>query len=160
MATRFLADAMLGSLARKLRAFGFDTEYRRDGQDSSLLAAAKKEGRILLTADVALAARAGRSGTQAFLLRGRRDGDRVREISALAAKEGVALQPGPPVCSECNALLRQVAKKDVLGLVPEGVSSRHRLFLVCSACGKVYWRGGHWKKLSRMRLSLKAGAGS
>ncbi len=48
---RFVADAMLGSLARKLRIFGFDTLYFKDGGDSELLKLAKSEGRILLTSD-------------------------------------------------------------------------------------------------------------
>ncbi len=33
---RFVADAMLGSLARKLRIFGFDTLYFREGPDLEL----------------------------------------------------------------------------------------------------------------------------
>ncbi|HVB95073.1 MAG TPA: Mut7-C RNAse domain-containing protein [Nitrososphaerales archaeon] len=40
---RFIADAMLGSLARKLRIFGFDTSYFSDGRDIELEDLARKE---------------------------------------------------------------------------------------------------------------------
>jgi len=46
-----IVDAMLGSLARKLRIYGFDTVYDKDSEDSSMLIAAKTESRTLVTCD-------------------------------------------------------------------------------------------------------------
>ena len=51
---RFLCDAMLGDLAKWLRAAGYDTYYARQGtdvSDRSLTRKALEEGRILLTSD-------------------------------------------------------------------------------------------------------------
>ena len=45
---RFLADAMLGKLAKYLRICGFDTAYRTVN-DEDPVQWARKEGRILLT---------------------------------------------------------------------------------------------------------------
>ena len=51
---RFLCDAMLGGLAKWLRAAGYDAYYAREGTDVSdrtLTAKALEEGRVLLTSD-------------------------------------------------------------------------------------------------------------
>ena len=47
---KFLCDQMLGSLAKQMRIFGFDTYYANgDIQDSELIEIAKKQKRILTT---------------------------------------------------------------------------------------------------------------
>ena len=51
---KFLCDAMLGGLAKWLRAAGYDAYYAREGTDVSdrtLTAKALEEGRVLLTSD-------------------------------------------------------------------------------------------------------------
>ena len=47
----FLADAMLGSIARKLRIFGFDTLYVAHAHDDEILKIGIAEDRIILTCD-------------------------------------------------------------------------------------------------------------
>ncbi len=48
---RFLANAMLGRLARWLRTLGFDTFYDPAVHDPQLVVLAAAEGRVLLTRD-------------------------------------------------------------------------------------------------------------
>jgi len=50
-AYRFLADAMLGRLARWLRMLGYDTWYDAAADDHSLVMRADYERRIVLTRD-------------------------------------------------------------------------------------------------------------
>src|SRR5437764_300843 len=45
----FLADAMLGNVARKLRIFGFDTLYIKDIHDDDVLKIGIAQKRIILT---------------------------------------------------------------------------------------------------------------
>ncbi len=144
---RFVADAMLGSLARKLRALGFDTAYYRSGGDAGIMDLAAEGGRVILTADRALGALAVRRGTRAIVLTGRNDGSRVRALVKAARSSGLSLQRGDPLCSLCNGELERLRKEDVTGEVPKSVEERHRLFYRCRSCRKVYWKGGHWKKL-------------
>ncbi|HSA73911.1 MAG TPA: Mut7-C RNAse domain-containing protein, partial [Nitrososphaeraceae archaeon] len=47
----FLADAMLGKIARKLRIFGFDTVYDSNLADENILNSPIYIGRIVLTSD-------------------------------------------------------------------------------------------------------------
>ena len=51
---RFIADVMLGSLAKWLRILGFDTLYFKDIDDRELIKRAKQEQRVLLTRDTRL----------------------------------------------------------------------------------------------------------
>ena len=153
--TRFIADAMLGSLARKLRAVGFDTAYYREGDDDGLLRLAESEARLILTADTSLGSRARKKGLTAFLVHGKTDGARMSSISSDAKLLGIRLNPGDSRCSVCNGSLRRITKALAEGLVPKSVLPRHRLFLICLSCGQVYWRGGHWKKLRSFRRRLR-----
>ena len=75
---RFVADAMLGRLARWLRALGYDTLYLRDAPDRRLLAIALAERRRLLTRDVALALRAREAG---LLVRAETLDLQIREVT-------------------------------------------------------------------------------
>src|SRR5215510_5135697 len=80
-ARRFVADTMLGALARWLRAMGYDTAYPGRADDGWLFELARAEHRILITRDVRLA---GRAGDRACLIRSRDvDGQIVEAVQAL-----------------------------------------------------------------------------
>ena len=49
--TRFVADVHLGTLARHLRLLGFDTVWRNDLEDDTIISLATEERRIILTRD-------------------------------------------------------------------------------------------------------------
>jgi len=48
---KFIADVMLGKLARWLRILGYDVAYDPNADDEALVQRAVNEGRILLTKD-------------------------------------------------------------------------------------------------------------
>jgi uncharacterized protein with PIN domain len=152
--TKFVVDAMLGSLARKLRALGFDATYYHAGDDLGLLAAARIESRIILTSDRSLASYASSKGHRVILHKGKTDGMRISEIAEAASQWNLALVKGESLCSKCGGALEKLTKTEVLGLVPHSVSNRHRLFYRCLSCRQVYWRGSHWKKLRSLARRL------
>jgi uncharacterized protein len=154
---RFVADAMLGSLARKLRIFGFDTAYFAEGEDLELEALARRERRILLTSDRRLFARSYGRGIRAFLVEGKTDGARLRSIAAQAGL-GASLRlggGGASRCAVCNGELELIGKRTaVASAIPPKVRARHRLFYTCRSCSRFYWRGKHWERLRRLSRSL------
>ena len=149
--TRFALDAMLGSLARKLRAFGFDTAYVTSLDDAAILSTCSRQGRLLLTADRQLVASASRRELPAFLVVGQNDRARLLGMIASARAAEIRLKRGEPRCSLCNGrLLSKGVGAKVK--VPESVARRHKTVYVCARCGQVYWKGGHWKKLRRLEV--------
>jgi uncharacterized protein with PIN domain len=145
---------MLGSLARKLRAFGFDTAYFREGDDASLISIAASEGRVMLTSDRSLAERARGNKVPTLLVTGNNDSERISSLAKGAKAGGLVLVSASPLCSICNGTLIALAKREVAGEVPPSVLRRHRLFYRCEDCGQYYWRGAHWKKLRWLERRL------
>jgi len=147
---RFVADAMLGSLARKLRIFGFDTLYFRTGPDRELERVSREDARVILTSDRALAEHAGRHGLVALLLQGRSDRARLVSLLSQARSRGIVVSRGDPRCAVCNSDLERVGPERAARSLPGSVVGRHRLYYLCRGCGKLYWRGGHWPRLRRL----------
>ena len=165
LAPLFLADAMLGRLARYLRLLGYDTAYERDITDSGLLLLALREGRILLTRDTRLAARKVLPPGRTFLAI---SDDPLAQLKEVAAhfQFRLGLLPASSLletarCSVCNSQLERVAsnaKESVRDLVPEHVFLSGKAFFRCAGCGRVYWEGSHIERfLKDIRRALAAG---
>ena len=150
---------MLGSLARKLRIFGYDTAYFAEGSDPDLEALAKRESRVILTSDRRLFARSEARGVLAILVEGKTDGARLRSV-ARQAGPGVTLRLGggrASRCAVCNGELELIGRRDAFAsMIPPKVLARHRLFYMCGSCSRFYWRGRHWDRLRRLSYSLGA----
>ncbi len=150
----FVVDAMLGSLARKLRIHGFDAEYFKRGSDQSMITRARRGGRVILTADRGLCELARRRGTSCLLVTGRTDRERIGTLVLEARRASTRLQAGDSRCALCNRVLVPVEKEMLVGRVPETILRRHRLFYKCGSCEKAYWRGKHWDRLRRILKEL------
>jgi len=152
--TRFVVDAMLGSLARKLRILGFDTEYYREGDDVGLMRLAKKDRRIILTSDVSLHTRALSAGLHSLFLTGKTDRSRVSVLLRSAKESGIPIIRGDSLCSICGGQLTSIVPEALEGRLPSQVLLHHRVFLSCADCNKVYWKGSHWKRLRALERSF------
>jgi uncharacterized protein with PIN domain len=145
---RFLCDAMLGGLAKWLRAAGYDTDYAREGTDiadRTLTQKALKEGRVLLTGDRGFLERAPvRDGRLELLLLPQLP----VEEQLRAVVERFGLEPRPSRCMECNGELETVGSQSVADRVPPGVFRECREFWCCRGCGRIFWHGSHWTRIS------------
>ena len=145
---KFLCDAMLGGLAKWLRAAGYDAYYAREGtdiDDRALTEKALREGRVLLTSDRGFLERApvrdGRLGL--LLLLPLPVEEQLRTVI-----EKFGLDPQPSRCMECNGELEAVSSEAVADRVPPGVLEEGREFWRCQGCGRVFWHGSHWARIS------------
>jgi len=144
----FLADVMLGRLARWLRLLGFDTLYYNDISDNRLLRIAKEQGRLILTRDTRLIKI---KGIKDYLLIKANDSfsQLLEVIDTLKLTQFNLLSR----CVKCNGMLTRILdKNEIKDSVPEFVFLHFNLFLRCSDCGKVYWEGTHPRKF-REKLS-------
>ncbi|MFH1821984.1 MAG: Mut7-C RNAse domain-containing protein [Methanobacteriota archaeon] len=152
---KFIADGMLGKLARWLRLAGHDASYIGDAklppenQDGALLEIADSEKRMLLTADLALHKRAIKAGLKSNFVKGN---DIVSQLVDISEKIGqrIEITPENSRCTMCNGTLDLVDKIKIERLVPESVLKNNTDFWLCVKCGKAYWRGGHWKTIIEM----------
>lgn len=130
----FLADEMLGTLARELRILGYDAAYVQGVDDDAILERALDEGRVLLTRDRHLASRAGET---ALLLESRDPDDQLDRVL-----DALDLVPDPEAflsrCLDCNVQVEATSAPDD---VPADVASS--MHWSCPSCGNVYWLGSH-----------------
>ena len=148
---RFAADAMLGGLARWLRALGYDASWEGGIDDDELVRRAAEEGRMVLTRDAALAGR--HAGDAMLRIRADDPLDQLREVAACVALSDAAAFTR---CTRCNVPLAPTTAADAGGAVPPAVRAAGRELRRCPPCGRVYWEGSH---TARMRASLAAALG-
>ena len=152
MPPEFVADAMLLKLARWLRIFGAKADYipcsMQDSQVLKLICERKNRGKILLTQDVQLNERAQLRGCDSFLVP--REVTTEEQVAAVLKKFHLTLDdfPAKTLCPTCNGALRKAKKSEVKGKVHENVYAANRKFWLCEGCGKAYWEGSHWKRIS------------
>ena len=144
MSPRFLLDGMLGALARWLRICGYDAEYLRNAPDEEIIQRAAEGGRVLLTRDRLLYRKAVRAGVEAFLVEGESDAEKLASVSG---RFSLVLNPERSRCPRCDAPLVAVDKEAVRGRVPLRTFEAYCEFWICRSCGKVYWRGSHWRSI-------------
>lgn len=150
---KFLADGMLGKLARWLRALGVDCAFCNGAPDDELVRRARQEDRVLLTRDRRLAERRLLRG-RVVLVAGDDWPDQLAEVRR-AFDFSAEIRPLSR-CLECNTPLEAAAPAEVADLVPPYVLKTQRQFLRCAGCGRVYWAGTHRGRiqatLDRLRL--------
>ncbi len=155
MRVKFLADSMLGKLARWLRMLGYDVIYNVELDDSALLELAKKENRVLLTKDLELYQRAIGKGIDAYFVEGKTESEHLAE---LAKRYGLSLEidMDKSHCPVCNTLLKAAIKEQLSDELEKNTFTYYDKFWKCPNCGQVYWQGAHWKQISNTLIEAKA----
>ncbi len=141
---KFIADVMLGRLAKRLRLLGFDVLYDHTLDDNEIIRLSLKDGRVILTRDTGLSARPLAS-RNIFVT-----SDAVQEQieQVLAAIPDKTMTPLTR-CSACNQQLSAAVKQEIRDSVPNYIYNRYDVFLKCSSCGRVYWRGTHVARMEK-----------
>jgi hypothetical protein len=134
---------MLGSLARWMRALGYDAAYESAIDDARLAALAIEEGRVVITADTLLAKRRALRG-RVVLLEGTDLGKQLRFVTE---KFPIPADWFLTRCLRCNALLEKIKKESVADSVAPYVYETQESFAKCPRCDRIYWNGTHGARM-------------
>ena len=145
----FIADAMLGKIARKLRIFGFDTVYDPNIDDMDILGSSKYYGRIVLTNDRTLFRRCKKKGIDTILLDNRTEVENLLTIFKSLDIESISSQKLPHLCTCCNGILDSIMDKNsIKNQIPDRLLRSKDIFYKCNECNKIYWIGSHMERIA------------
>ncbi len=156
---KFIADRMLGRLARWLRLFGYDTMVIRqqENEDELLLEMAEKEGRVLLSRDRVLVRKANKKGIRAYPVQ---FSEIMEQLHEMQKEFRIEVEPRMDRCTLCNSTIRK-AKPEEMELVRAkdyvypATIEKVADFWLCDNCGQVYWLGKHWDNIRERVERLK-----
>ena len=134
---KFIADVMLGRLAKRLRLRGIDVLYNNGLDDNSIIRISLEQNRLILTRDNGLARRP--LAASHLLICSDRVDEQVHQVLTAYQIGATPLTR----CSECNETLTPIDKDEAVDLVPAYVYKTCDFFLRCGACGRIYWKGTH-----------------
>ena len=142
---RFVADSMVGKLAKWLRVLGYDTHYQPHYSPEAIDAFVR-DGRILLTRHKR---RAEKLDNAAVLISGNHVSEQLMEL-----KRELHLEPARSVwfsrCLICNAILRKARERAGDDKIPEYVLYQNRTNIsFCPLCGRYFWPGSHRARMEK-----------
>lgn len=148
--TRFLADAMLGRLARWLRAIDVDTlQLPVETPDRQIVECAAVQERVLLTRDQHLLRELRPIRAIAI------ESDRPLDQLALVVRAFGIPRPREFLtrCLLCNTALEVVSSEEARAIVPPRSHDLPGVVRRCPSCRRVYWRGSHVRRMEAALLT-------
>jgi uncharacterized protein with PIN domain len=163
MPDKFIVDRMLGRLTAWLRLLGYDTlSAGKDlsagkEEDDVLLAAAKKEGRIIVSRDRELVRKAQAREISAILIH---SDDVLQQLKEMHSHINLNLEAKMDRCTMCNHPIRAVKSEEIEVVkakeyVFPDLLERNIEFWICDNCKQVYWEGSHWNNIQKTIAELK-----
>jgi uncharacterized protein with PIN domain len=154
---RFALDAHLGRLTRHLRLLGCDASHSPEASAAALAASASAEDRILLTRDLDLLKRSVvRRG-----YRVRATDPRAQAVEVVRRFDLAARMEPFTRCLVCGERLGSATTAEAARRVPPAVAEHQTEYLSCPGCGRVYWKGSHYRRLAALVAWVRdAAAGS
>ena len=141
---RFVVDVHLRKLASLLRLTGFDAIVLEN--DVQIADAAASDARVVLTRDRQLLKR-NAIGHGYWI----RNTDPQAQFTELVQQFDLACRARPFTrCLCCNGLLQSVSKEAVAAGLPPRTRDVFDEFHRCCGCYRIYWRGSHYQRLSRL----------
>ncbi|MFC1477000.1 Mut7-C RNAse domain-containing protein [candidate division KSB1 bacterium] len=139
----FVADAMLGNIAKWLRILGRDTLFHPHKSTRENIETAKNENRCLLTRNRRVK-EWWRDGHY-ILLSHQHLNECILEIHR---KTPILTQVSLfSRCLLCNTPVEPASKEQAVSYVPAHIGEIHEKFLYCPICSKYYWQGSHTRRV-------------
>lgn len=140
--TRFVTDASLDELARRLRLLGHDVITHRGARLEELFEAASREGCTVLT----LSERHPKRYAAVPVVRVAR-GDLAAALRAITAAHAPVTAPWSR-CPACNVALHVRSAFEARGEVPGRVTRQGLRLTWCPSCARWFWPGSHVARLA------------
>lgn len=140
---------MLGNIARKLRIFGYNTEFFLDVMDDYLIERGVFENRIVLTRDKELYYRLRKKNSIGILVSSDNEHDNLVSILRKCNIYHIDSVPNNNTrCTKCNGDLIPIDKSLEISAIPEKVYTNIDLIYKCNSCSKIYWNGTHTNNIN------------
>jgi hypothetical protein len=149
----FSCDAMLGGLARWLRAAGYDASWRAGIDDTVLVREALREARVLLTSDTGIMDRGAVSTGRVRALFIPHGMTKFEQLRFVIRELGLSLLD--PRCMRCGGRLKSIPKAAARPEAPPRAFAWKDEFFRCRRCAKLFWQGTHWHRIREKLAQLK-----
>ncbi len=144
--TRFVLDVHIGRLAAYLRMLGFDAAWGNRCSDAELARTSVSEHRILLTRDRGLLKRG--EITHGYCPR---SSDPREQLVEVVRRFDLVRAVAPFTrCLRCNVVLEPASPYSVKRRIPNGTLRRYTEYRTCPSCGRVYWKGSHYRRMEQL----------
>jgi uncharacterized protein with PIN domain len=149
---------MLGKIAKKLRIFGFDTEYYSNIDDNVILKKSIKENRKVLTKDKVLYKRCIKLNIPCMLVESENELENlIFIVKEMDVKNICTVSNDFTRCTICNGRLSKTDRSQIslrTKEIPKRVLEKNELFFYCSNCQKPYWNGTHIQEINKLILEI------
>ena len=145
---KFIADVMLGKLAKRMRLLGYDVLYDNRADDNEIIRLALEQDRIILTRDTGLANRP--LAANHVLIQSEQPREQLQQVYEVSGEPDLAEKLTR--CSLCNEKLIPLSRQSAREVVPEVVYKKQKKFFQCKKCDKVYWEGTHVHRMQRDKV--------
>ena len=142
----FVADCMLGRLAKWLKILGFDVLFFSKAEDRELVELSRREGRILLTRDSGLIEKTARRKNRLFIKSDDWEDQVAQVLDEFDLWDQVRANTR---CIACNLPLKPIPRERARNLVTPWVGEHASSFALCPGCNRVFWQGTHYGDMER-----------
>lgn len=137
--TRLLVEGFQHDLVRYLRAMGLDAVHEEKASAEDISRRCREEGKILVSSSPALLKH--KQLDRAVLVP---RGPLSKRLSCILGRMDLFESVEPfSRCIICNTRLVPSLQEEIEGKVPPKARRLNTVFMSCSSCGRVYWRGSH-----------------
>jgi uncharacterized protein with PIN domain len=147
---KFITDVHLGKLSKYLRLSGFDTTFKDDLADNEIISISLKEKRIILTRDKNLLK--NKNVTHGYWVRSQKPDTQLKEV--LQTFDLFKLARPFTRCLECNELVLEVPKSEILDGLKLKTKEFYSDFWKCPGCNRIYWKGSHYESMKKFIDSI------
>ncbi|MDN5354830.1 MAG: uncharacterized protein PWQ09_1586 [Candidatus Cloacimonadota bacterium] len=141
---KFLLSDNLNKLAKWLRALGYDSLVGQSISLHNLRRIGYRDRRIILTRSRKVARSPHHFPRR--LIRSEDSWQQLQEIKDLLEYDEKSIFSR---CLECNRVLVPIEKEQIKNLVPSFVFQTQNSFSYCKKCGKIFWKGSHYKDMKK-----------